>query len=397
MARYAHNSEYSQTFAGASRIEPLTGIRWFAALAVFFSHYPVGDGTPAWLRCFFLSGYMGVTVFFVLSGFILTVTYREALSRPDATSVWNFAVARVARIYPVYLLVLAFVVVQERAGGKSVGGWWLHALGGQAWSGDVQTTYRFNSPAWSVGVELFLYACLPLLLFLLAGVLASARGSLVLGVVVAGAMGLVVLSFHRRGWGGLVWTDPRSAHRWLFLSPVFRLGDFLLGIAAASVYFARRHRPPGIKLTVAVEVALVCGILFMMSRPSLFESAGSWDVIYAVPAAVLLFFVASRPRAGVGFVLGLPLVVALGEASYAFYLLHEPLGEALGASVDLNASTPAGAALYVFQIALLALLAWGIHVAVERPSRRVIRRALSRATRRRPVEASAQAALVADA
>ena len=127
---------------------------------------------------------MGVTVFFVLSGFILTVTYREALSRPDATSVWNFAVARVARIYPVYLLVLAFVVLQERADGKSTGGWWLHALGGQAWSGDVQTTYRFNSPAWSVGVELFLYACLPLLLFVLAGVLASARGSLVLGVVV---------------------------------------------------------------------------------------------------------------------------------------------------------------------------------------------------------------------
>ena len=60
----------------------------------------------------------------------------------------------------------------------------------------MQTTYRFNSPAWSVGVELFLYACLPLLLFLLAGVLASARGSLLLGLVVAGAMGLVVLSWH---------------------------------------------------------------------------------------------------------------------------------------------------------------------------------------------------------
>ena len=79
----------------------------------------------------------------------------------------------------------------------------------------------------------------------------------------------------------------------------------------------------------------------MMSRPSLFESPGSWDVIYAVPAAVLLYFVASRPRAGVGLLLGLPLVVALGEASYAFYLIHEPLGEALGASVDVNAGTPA--------------------------------------------------------
>src|SRR5262249_36047950 len=161
------NPEHSQTFAGAARIPPLTGIRWFAALAVFCSHYPVGSGDPAWVRCFFLSGYMGVTVFFTLSGFILTVTYREALTRPDATSLWNFAVARVARIYPVYLLVLAFVVLRERADGRSTSGWWLHALAGQAWSGDVYTVYRFNAPAWSVGVEVFLYACLPLLLVLL--------------------------------------------------------------------------------------------------------------------------------------------------------------------------------------------------------------------------------------
>jgi peptidoglycan/LPS O-acetylase OafA/YrhL len=175
----------------------------------------------------------------------------------------------------------------------------------------------------------------------------------------------------------LVWTDPRSAHHWLFLNPLFRLGDFLLGIAAASVYLARRQRPPAVWLTVAAEIVLVAGILFMMSRSVLFESPGSWDVIYAVPAAVLLYFVASRPRVGLGFLLGLPLVVALGEASYAFYLIHEPVGEALGASVDVNAGTPAGTALYVFQITLLALLAWGIHLAVERPARRVLRRALS--------------------
>ena len=53
----------------------------------------------------------------------------------------------------------------------------LHALGGQAWSGDVMTTYRFNSPAWSVGVELFLYACLPLLLFLLAHLATAGAGN----------------------------------------------------------------------------------------------------------------------------------------------------------------------------------------------------------------------------
>jgi peptidoglycan/LPS O-acetylase OafA/YrhL len=388
MTTSTRTRDQGQTFAGGERIAPLTGIRWFAALAVFFSHYPVGDGSPAWVRCFFLSGYMGVTVFFVLSGFILTVTYRDALTRPRTTSIWNFAVARVARIYPVYLLVLAVVVLQDRADGKSTSGWWLHALAGQAWSGDVSTTYRFNSPAWSVGVEVFLYACLPLLLFVLGGVLASARGSLVVAGVTAAAMGLAVLSFHRRGFGEMVWTDPRSAHHWLFLSPLFRLGDFVLGIAAASLYLARRHRPQAVWLTVGVEVALVAAIVVMMSSSVLFESAGSWDVIYALPAAVLLFFVASRPRAGIGFLLGLPFVVALGEASYAFYLLHEPVGEALGASIQVNAGSPADAALYVFQIALLALLAWAVHLAVERPSRRVIRRALSRPERRRAESAA---------
>ena len=61
MTAYARSPEYSHTFAGADRIEPLTGIRRFAALAVFFSRSPVGDksGFDVTFPCL-LGGYQGV-------------------------------------------------------------------------------------------------------------------------------------------------------------------------------------------------------------------------------------------------------------------------------------------------------------------------------------------------
>lgn len=83
----------------------MTALRFFAAFAVFSYHflqYGVG-GRPQWLRTLVGSGYLGVTLFFILSGFILVYVYHDTdLTRPETRR--EFFVHRIARIYPVYLL-----------------------------------------------------------------------------------------------------------------------------------------------------------------------------------------------------------------------------------------------------------------------------------------------------
>jgi peptidoglycan/LPS O-acetylase OafA/YrhL len=371
---FRSSPEYAHTFAGRPRIEPLTGLRWFAALLVFFSHFEPSENLPKALQTFFASGYMGVTVFFVLSGFILTVTYADALARPSFKAVWNFEIARFARVYPAYLFVLLYVFAVAASNGQGLTNWLLHTLALQAWSESVYVAYSYIPPGWSIGVEFFLYACFPLLVYLLWPRLTTRRTCVALGVIVTAFMSFVLLYFYLRGYDSLSIADPRSTHRWFYRTPVMRLGDFTLGIASAALYLKSRDRPPGERVAAFAQLFVVVAIVAMMCQPSLLDTAGSWDLIYAVPTAVLLFFLATQPAVGVSAVLAVPIVVALGEASYAFYLIHFPLGEALGIQ-GIGSVTSFG--VYWLRLALLAMLAWGIHVCIERPSRGWLRRRLS--------------------
>ncbi len=165
---------------------------------------------------------MGVTLFFTLSGFVLAINYFDALQRPSATKVWNYLVARFARIYPLYILVLFYILVHDHAYGMSIAGWWRHVLAIQAWSSSVVTAYSFNGPAWSVSVEFFLYASVPLLFPVLAR-LRTPRAVLAAATVVALALTALTAWFAATGRGGLPWANPQSAHRWLYRTPVTRL------------------------------------------------------------------------------------------------------------------------------------------------------------------------------
>lgn len=80
-----------------TRFDALTGLRWFAALAVIFRHNrPPGDSM---FSTFFENGYSGVTVFFVLSGFVLTVRYFNEFQHPTRDLLRGYFFARLARIY----------------------------------------------------------------------------------------------------------------------------------------------------------------------------------------------------------------------------------------------------------------------------------------------------------
>jgi hypothetical protein len=79
--------------------------------------------------CFMESGYMGVTLFFILPGFVLSLNYLDAFRHNSGRKLWQYAVARLARIYPLYILLVVYFIDRQRAFGESISGWWEHVLG----------------------------------------------------------------------------------------------------------------------------------------------------------------------------------------------------------------------------------------------------------------------------
>lgn len=364
-----------------NHLESLTGLRIFAAVAVYFSHLPTPGDVPNWFTTMLRSGYMGVTVFFVLSGFVLALNYNEHFRERPGWNIWNFAVARVARVYPLYIIVLAYVALKLHADGLSLTGLQWHVLGLQAWSSDFAIAYGFNQPAWSVSVELFLYACFPILIVLLAKL--RRPRTILLSLVATGIVMLLVAA-----WFTATDRVPTPAstlgldHLWLYQRPIGRVGDFLLGILAAKLFL---NVAPG--LTIAkvgpwIGAAAVAVILALMAWPANLFSAWSWDAAYAIPATVLILSLAVSPASPLARFLARPAIVLLGEASYAFYLIHLIVLPLLGGGRWGFGFTPTNVLFEAFTLGILFALAIGLHIAIERPARAWVR---SRFTRNVPL------------
>ncbi len=343
-------------------IKPLTGLRWIAALFVYLSHTIGENNLPKGLLKFSENGYNGVTIFFVLSAFILTVNYRERLK---LRSTLKYLTARAARILPVYYSVLAFVLLQTKLRDGSIPAWsWKHLLLIQVWYTDLNISMGLNGPAWSVGVELFFYLLFPILIFSFKKLLKTTKMSVVLTIIGVCLIGFFYFKF-RNGPSDV--GDTNSTHRWLYRSPLTRIGDFIYGIGLAGIYMSVQKTNKVQKVWSALAYIALVAIVFMMyfTTP---RTAISWDLQYAIPAGVLILGLAMNQRSFLSRLLSTKAFLLLGEISFAFYLIHKvlPLDNYLK-----NTSTFA-VLYYLMNLAVLCAISYSLYHFVEKPSRKYI-------------------------
>src|SRR5436305_1449846 len=205
-----------------SRLDALTGLRFWFALLVVLHHslqhwfgarlYPVAD-----------FGYIGVDFFFVLSGFVLTWSWRSDVTARRFW--WN----RVARIWPLHLttLLLAVVLVADQISRPGVLGTAANLLLVQAWVPTDKVYFGYNAVAWSLSCEVFFYLCFPWLVRRLSRLSFLGRRWVVVGVVAALTVypGIFSLMWAPRDFSGWEWTT--------YVAPLWRLGEFVVGIVAA--------------------------------------------------------------------------------------------------------------------------------------------------------------------
>ncbi len=147
------------------RLDALTGLRWWAAFFVFLYHMQVFASLPKPISSVFLNGYLGVTFFFVLSGFVLTWSARPNV--PNSTFYWR----RFARIWPLHIVTLALALpvfytlgnISEGSFLKpvDVGAILLSVVLLQAWNSNTAVFFAGNPAAWTLSVEMLFYAIHP--------------------------------------------------------------------------------------------------------------------------------------------------------------------------------------------------------------------------------------------
>lgn len=360
----------------------LTGLRFVAALGVVAFHRGqdwLAAYGPAWFRPVAASGYVGVSLFFVLSGFILAYTYFEHRERPPAAR--EFYLARVTRIYPVYLVGLLValpfglrqIAAQATLSGKGAATTALasEVLLVQGWY--PETACGLNCPGWSLSVEVFFYALFPLL----GGLFYRRPRALVALVAPLTVLALVApVLYHVVQPDGLTHVDP-ATHTFLVglvkYNPLMHLPEFMLGIVVAGLHFAWAGRR-GWWTNPLFPVGLILVALFYGPRlPHLVLHNG-----LLAPVFGWLILALARPASLVSRALAWRPVVLLGEASYSLYIVHMPLWmwySALGKRVWDESRLGLTFPLYLAACLGLSLL---LYETVELPARRVLRRAFVR-------------------
>ena len=332
----------------------LDGLRGLAVLVVLLSHL-ANAGLPV-LPGLSLSGTgkSGVYLFFVLSAYLLT---RQLLARPAAAwrapATWlDYALRRVLRIWPLYLVVLLGSAALTASG---LAPWWPYPMPPDALLRHV-LLQEGVSVLWSIPPEFHYYLWLPLvaLAFGLADRFGGLWAALALGVA-AGALAL---------W---LWPPATAEVNDVRLGPYLTL--FLAGALAAVLSRRWSARPPAPRWFALLGAASLLALLATV--PAVAAALGvvpftadlnhRWFVFFALAWSGLLLALVHG-----GALLRRPFewapMRALGWVSFSAYLWHMPVLAAVTGPLGLRG----GMALLVFTLAT-ALVSWASWRALERP------------------------------
>lgn len=334
----------------------LTGLRAFAALAVFAFHIYLGaDWVPHDGALRF--GYTGVTLFFILSGFVLTWSWRES------DTVRGFYARRVARIYPCHVVTaaVALVLLLDQSVRVPRIAVVLANLGlVHAWFGTATST-SLNSVSWTLSCEMFFYLGTPLVLRLLHG------RRLGTAIAVTGSWSVATMVVRAALSGAATSSVLQQV---AYTNPLLRSGDYALGIMLALLVTSGRG--PRIPRWTAPSLLALTTAALLLSGMGIARFAQPEILLTPAFACVILTCAQRDVGDAPSRVLHHPWVLYAGRVSFAFYLVHELAIRIclirFGAQVP--SSVGAAATLSSFLLALLAAVA--LHHAVELPAQRRI-------------------------
>jgi peptidoglycan/LPS O-acetylase OafA/YrhL len=367
------------------------------------------SGAPASLKVLLqvmgsLSG-AGMTLFFVLSGYVIHMNYSHSISSPKG--LWNFFAARFARLYPLYFFFLCLDLSMklgfhqfkvERLEALPfyltlTQTWIYHPIDGNA------LVYQYGlvpAVSWSISTEWFFYLCFPFLCLLIAplrrprSIVAAIVGLCTIAFAIVIAINLksgAINAFGVDHYGPIAGEQQDGYFRWLaYFTPYVRVFEFALGCLVSALVRALPARSEReAKWGSQAMLAVVIGALLLQWY--MFGHAGTPGLIVALhmnfgfaPFLAAIIFCCARYDTLIVRLLSADLIVLAGEASYSIYLSHMLVINAFRYEVPPVADLQIWMAV-IPQVAItlgatigLSLILWRL---IEMPARRVVRRWLT--------------------
>lgn len=339
----------------------LTALRGIAAWYVVLYHIRMtaADILPPQALAIFSKGYLAVDFFFLLSGFVIWLSYRDRISENGIAAIPSFLARRFARIYPLHFVVLcgaiAFALLLAATGRASpqefpIGELPLHLLLIQNWG--FTTELSWNDPAWSISTETAAYLLFPLIVLAVDWRRVPTSTLLLLVALLA----LVLHNFF------VVMAAPLLDSNIPQTGLVRCLLQFAIGTILCALWLRWRDRPARPTL-LAMAAAILAGG---------FGLAGVIAETLAVPLAfsgllLAAALTATMPRNP----LSTPVLHYLGEVSYATYLGHFLLF-VLFKILFVGESGQMGWAGFAGFLGLTLIVSILLYHLIERPAQRLI-------------------------
>lgn len=344
----ALRSDPPATGRPGSRLPSLTGMRFIAAGLVFLFHsfalFPLASQTAMGNVGLLLgpAGFIGVTFFFMLSGFVLTWSTRPGDTMP---AFWR---RRFFKIYPTHLLtfLVAVLLVTAVSGaalenvGEDNSGYsaLLNVFLLQSWDHNLSISSSWNGVAWSLSCEVLFYVCFPFLIKLINKI----RPERLLLWTALSAVSVIALPTFAKLLPTTV-MFPQGYSDWqlwfVFHAPPTQLLTFVFGMLIAKMVLTGARLP----LNIGGAIAL-CVVAYIVCQ--MFPPLYAFSAVTLVPLGLLIAAGAAADIDRRRTFLGSRAMVWLGNISFAFYMWHFMViiygHHWLGAGVDWSIWTALG-------------------------------------------------------
>lgn len=350
----------------AKQIDALTSLRFVAAALIVIFHSKHNFGGFSFADHFSLT--QAVSMFYVLSGFILSHTHKTITSGSDLT---KFYVNRIARIWPLHLLtaISAIYIINSYGGPLPPTDIALNLTLSQSWIPKPETYFSLNGVSWSLSNEIFFYAVFPLLIL---NIEKTWRFKLLTTILLTI---LMLFAFKDSERQLMLWSA--------YISPLTRLSEFMLGIAAYQIYLKSQNlkKPKAFTSSCIEFIALffvACamwvgdlnffsGLPLAVNKPVAIWFANCGGAL----AFAFLIVILAHQRGIISKSMQSRPLVYLGEISFSLYMVHQIVIRLFEMYPSATAGLSLPVTLTIYYSSAIAAAAFA-HFLVEKPAQKLI-------------------------
>ncbi|MBV4614313.1 acyltransferase [Escherichia coli] len=284
----------------------LTGLRFIAALMVYLCHLNT-DYFGVFVKEMFSQGFIGVSFFFILSGFILSYSYEDKLKN-EVTSKRQFILLRLARIVPMHLLLaMPFILLTIHLKNFDFSKTLTNILLMQSWIPKEDYYFSLNGVSWSLSDELFFYLMFIPLIYT----------SITKKVITAISIITLLLTIYF-----LKIIQTEELNHWLYyIFPVSRLVEFICGMIIYACWKNSRQQTVDSLLFLTSLLPLLIAIYYSNN----INNSLRYSLYYLLPMVIFFTSCIYLRNGVIHTILSSKTLELLGKSSFIFYLIHQPI------------------------------------------------------------------------